>query len=72
MNSPKQPAPDPAITAQAKAAQGAQEQAVQASLSSDTLSMLRLFGQANAMSGAGMTAPMSSIMGGKAPSGVGR
>jgi hypothetical protein len=34
--------------------------------------MLRLFGQQNAMSGAGMTMPMSSIMGGTAPRGVGK
>jgi len=72
MHSPPQPAPDPAITAQAKLAQTAQQQAVQSSLSGDTLNMLRLFGQQNAMSGAGMTMPMSSIMGGTAPRGVGK
>lgn len=72
MQSPKPAQPDPALTAQALQAQGAQQKAVQASLSSDTLNMLRLFGQQNAMSGAGLTMPMSSIMGTRSVQGVGR
>lgn len=72
MHSPPQPKPDPTAVAQTLSAQRVQEQAVQSSLSQDTLSMLRLFGQQNAMSGAGLTMPMSSIMGGSAPRGVGR
>jgi hypothetical protein len=49
------------LTAQTEQAQSAQQKAVQSSLSADTLQLLRLFGQQNAMSGAGVTAPMSSI-----------
>ena len=71
MHSAPQPKPDPVLTAQAVSAQGAEQKAVQASLSADTLSMLRLFGQANAFSGAGLTQPMSSITGGVSPQGVG-
>lgn len=65
MVSMKAPAaqPDPMLTAQMEQAQGAQAKAVQSSLSADTMQIIRLFGQQNAMSGAGMTAPMSSLMG---------
>lgn len=52
--------------AQTLAAQTQQQQAVQSSLSADTLQMLRLFGQQNAMSGAGVTMPMTSLTGGRA------
>jgi hypothetical protein len=38
-------------------AQAKQEQAIQASLSQDTLNLIRNFGQQNAMSGAGVTMP---------------
>lgn len=57
------PQPDPQLTAETEAAQAAQAQAVQASLSSDTMQIIRLFGQQNAMSGAGLTMPMSSLAG---------
>jgi hypothetical protein len=56
-----QPKPDPQLMAQTEQAQRAQQQAVQSSLSADTMQIIRLFGQQNAMSGAGMTLPMSSI-----------
>jgi hypothetical protein len=70
ISSPKQPPPDPQITAQALSAEAQQQQAVQASLSSDTLNMLRLFGQQNALSGAGITGPMSALIGSARPAGV--
>lgn len=60
------------LKAQADLAESQQEQAVQASLGADTLNMLRLFGQQNAMSGAGVTVPMSSIVGSAPHGAVGR
>lgn len=60
------PTPDPALTAQMEVAQGAQQKAVQSSLSADTLQLIRLFGQQNAFSGAGMTLPMTSLIGPRA------
>jgi hypothetical protein len=66
MGSSKPPQPDPGLVAQTLAAQTQQQQAVQSSLSADTLQMLRLFGQQNAMSGAGVTMPMTALTGGRA------
>ena len=66
MGSSKPPAPDPFLVAQTEAAQSKQQQAVQGSLSADTLQMLRLFGQQNAMSGAGVAMPMTALTGGRA------
>lgn len=60
------PQPDPALTAQMEQAQSAQQKAVQSSLSADTLQLIRLFGQQNAFSGAGLTMPMTSLIGPKA------
>lgn len=60
------PQPDPLLQAQETQAQTAQQSAVQAGLSSDTLNILRLFGQQNAMSGAGLTSPMTSMVGSRA------
>ena len=44
-------------------AQSAQQKAVSSSLSAYTLQLIRLFGQQNAFSGAGMTMPMTSLVG---------
>ena len=62
----KTPAPDPLLVEQTKMAQSQQQQAVQSSLSADTLQMIRLFGQQNAMSGAGVSMPMTALTGGRA------
>ena len=56
-----QPQPDPTLEAQLQLAQSAQQKAVSQSLSADTLQLLRLFGQQNAVSGAGMSMPMQSL-----------
>lgn len=59
---PPPPTPDPLLIAQEKQAQTAQANQIQSSLSSDTLNVLRLFGQQSAMAGAGLTKPMTSMM----------
>lgn len=64
-----EPKPDPALEAQLRQQQGKQEQAVKASLSADTMNMLRLFGQQNAMAGTAMSSPMSGLIGSSASRG---
>jgi hypothetical protein len=59
------PAPDPALLAQQQQAKLAQQQAVQQGTSADTWNMLRIFGAQNAMSGAGLTAPLTGMVGAK-------
>jgi hypothetical protein len=61
---PQAPQPDPALTAQTQAAQQQQVQQIQQGLSSQSLDLLRQFGQSSAAKASGIVTPFSGAAGG--------